>query len=100
MRFSATIDVAQSVRAISYLMCVKQTFETASCLSPFVLFVRHSSFLSFSHFHNGCLPSFSAHSRWFFEISLAVFVADVANVEILAFFAARPSAFEAQSNSS
>ena len=42
-------------------------------------------FLNFSHFHIGCLPSFSAHSRWYFELSLAVFVVDVANVEPLAF---------------
>ena len=52
-----------------------------------VTFLSRSTcmFLNFSHFHIGSLPSFSAHSRWFFELSLAVVVSDVANVEPLPF---------------
>ena len=55
--------------------------------SSFAFCPRSSTFifLNFSHFHIWCWPSFNTLSRWVFELSFAVFVADVANVEPSAF---------------
>ena len=61
-----------------------KTFEAQP---QFFRFLTSSTliFLNFSHFHIGCLPSFSAHSRCLLKLSFTAFVADVANVEALAF---------------
>ena len=57
-------------------------------LNSFAFWAYSSTFIfpNFSHFHIGCLPSFSAHSRWLLKLSSAAFIADPADMEPLAFF--------------